>query len=346
MVKQELEDFLTEEEYIKIPSNLPEFTIFYKPENNYANVLNVIDYHEGQYISEDQYEHIKTQIEKLFKEKNIYETHILSIIISSDGEKAKKLCNEDAFCWIINPDNDRLVIYENQISDFYGMKDKMEAWLLNGKETSVEEKEGSVSYLPPKTKIPVITTIFVVLNVVIFLICTFTGDMLYNIGTFGAENILGDGEYYRAITAIFLHWDIDHLFGNMLILYFIGEVVEKQLGALRYGILYLIAGICGNFLSMGYEIYTNTLTQSAGASGAIFGVIGALLFLVIVHKGRLEQITITRLLFMILYSLYSGFVGSNINNAAHIGGFVSGIILAAFLWFLTGRNKVGMKRTR
>lgn len=343
MIKQQLDDFMVEEGYTKIPSNLPEFTIYVHPESNCVNVLNVIDYREELYIPEDQYEHIKDRITGLFTNKGIENIHILSLIISSDVQKARKLCREDALCWMINPCENRLVIYENQTSDFYGMRDKLEYWLCHLSQEGMQTDRN----LPEKRKkkfFPAVTVAVVCINVIVFLICAFTGELLYNKGALSVGYLLEQGDYYRILTSMFLHWDMDHLFGNMLILFYLGEVVEKYFGHIRFGILYFTAGICGNLLSMGIEIYKATLTVSAGASGAIFGIIGGLLLLVIVHRGHLEQITLGRLAVMIIYSLYSGFVGSNINNAAHVGGFLSGIITALILWIISRpkeKDKIG-----
>lgn len=340
MIKKQLEDYFTEEGYNKIPSNLPEFTIFFHLENNYVNVFHIIEYRNDLYISEDQYIHIKEKIKQFFGEKEITNVHILSLIVCEDSTKAKKLCREDPFCWMIDPYNNRLIVYENQVNDFYGMRGKLEYWLSHISEMPIEEPKSQPIHINKRKQRPYVTISIVAINIIIFIICTFTGDLLYNKGAFKVLNVLEDNEYYRILSSVFLHWDIDHLFGNMLILYYLGEVVEKYFGRLRYGIIYITAGIFGNLLSMSYELsmgYASLAvknTQSAGASGAVFGIIGALLLLVLVHKGNLEQITLGRMLFMVAYSLYSGFVGSNINNAAHIGGFLSGVGVAFVLWFI------------
>lgn len=333
MFEQQMEHFLAKEGYRKIPSNLPEFTIYYQVENNYVNVLSVIDYRHNMYILQDQYQHIKDKIKVLFNEKGIGNVHILSLIISADPLRARNLCADDTMCWILEPLAQRLIIFENQISDFYGMKEKLEYFLSHTNDEAAQAQPIVV-----KKKIAYATVSLVVINVIIYLICTFTGEVLYNIGAFNATAFVEQKEYYRIFTSMFLHWDIHHIFSNMIVLYYLGEAVEKYFGIVRYMILYLLTGIGGNLLSLIYEIYTGIRIGSVGASGAIFGIIGALLILVLVHKGHFGQITTGRLLFMTAYSLYSGFVGTNINNAAHIGGFVSGILLAFILYFLSSNK--------
>ena len=179
---------------------------------------------------------------------------------------------------------------------------------------------------------PVVSIVLVTLNIIVSLVCTLTGVLLYNIGALSGPLVIKYGQYYRMITAMFLHADIDHLVGNMIFLYFLGAMMEKELGHIRYGILFLVSGLCGGLLSMGFEYYSGNFIGSIGASGAIFGVLGGVLFIVIKNKGKWESITLTRLIFVIAYSLYYGFTATNVDNAAHVGGLLSGIIITALLY--------------
>lgn len=171
-------------------------------------------------------------------------------------------------------------------------------------------------------------------NVLLFLICTFTGDLLYNKGAVGVRQIMADQSYYRIVTSMFLHWNVRHLFNNMIILLFVGDIVEKKMGHIAYAVIYFLSGIGGGILSLGYELLSGGFYSSVGASGAVFGVEGALLLLVIMNRGRLDTISLPRLLFAIFFSLYCGFTDAGTNNAAHIGGVVTGFAVAAILTFI------------
>ena len=143
---------------------------------------------------------------------------------------------------------------------------------------------------------------------------------------------------------MFLHMDVGHLFSNMIVLYYVGEIVEQRLGHIFYALLYFCSGIAGGVLSMGYELLSGNYISSVGASGAVFGVEGALLLLVILHHGRMQSMTLGRVAFVIAFSLYSGFTSTDINNAAHIGGLLMGFALAAVFCMLQsciGRGKDG-----
>ncbi|NLL78486.1 MAG: rhomboid family intramembrane serine protease [Clostridiales bacterium] len=321
-----------------IPSNLPEFRVYFQIESTFVNVIHVIDYKEGIYLPGDQYEHIREKVRELFVQRGIQEMHMLSLILSGDLQKARVFCQNDRFCWFLDTKNRRLVVDENQTPDFYGMRGKLEEWI-----TQVQTRaEGTTIQQPDQVQrgwknIPVVTSALILINVIVYLICTFQGELLYNEGALSAERIFKYGEYYRIFTSWFLHSNAEHLFNNMLLLYFFGEMVEQRLGRLRFGILYVAAGFGGSFCSLYYMIAAKQSYVSVGASGAVFGVEGALLMLVLLNRGRLRTVTFGRLAFIILYSIYIGFRSTYVDNFAHIGGVITGFLVCLIL-YLTRRK--------
>ena len=190
----------------------------------------------------------------------------------------------------------------------------------------------------------VATVGLVAINVILFILCAFSGELLYNEGAFSLWHLWQGREWWRFITSMFLHADIEHLMSNMLMLYLAGELVERYTGKVRFIVLYFFGGICGTFLYAGYEFLMGMYVETIGASGAVFGVIGALLVIVIHHKGRYAGITLGRMAFMIVYMLYMGFRTSRVNNAAHIGGLAGGILLMAFYLLIGNRESGGKYR--
>ncbi len=176
-------------------------------------------------------------------------------------------------------------------------------------------------------EVPLVSATLVAINVIVFIICTFTGDLLYNMGEMGVQNVIFQKEYARILWSMFLHGGIHHIFNNMVILFFLGAMIEKEIGHIRYAIFYFLSGIGGNVVSLIAKMLTNEWACSIGASGAVFGLDGVLLALVLFSRRRMENVTINRVLLMIVYSLYSGFTGENIDNAAHIGGLLTGFFL-------------------
>lgn len=171
-----------------------------------------------------------------------------------------------------------------------------------------------------------------------------TTRFLFEHGALYAPIVL-KGEWYRLLTYQFLHSGIQHLMSNMLMLYFVGNFVERFIGRIRYVILYFCSGILAGLGSILYNGYILTGTLSfqtflrttgfpvcVGASGAVFGIVGAMLYLVVVHRGRLQNFNLKGLVVFVVLSLYNGFMDTGIDNAAHIIGLAGGMVLAVFLY--------------
>lgn len=182
-----------------------------------------------------------------------------------------------------------------------------------------------------------VTIIICAINIIVFVGLTLIGmteDGIFMLehGAMYTPYVIMNQEYYRLFTSMFLHFGIEHLGNNLLLLFIIGTQLEQELGAVKYISLYTIAGLAGNLLSMGAEIRAQEYYISAGASGAIFGVIGAMLWVVFRNNGQLGTLTSNGLVFMIGISLYYGYTSTGVDNLAHIGGLVMGLLLGILLY--------------
>lgn len=145
-----------------------------------------------------------------------------------------------------------------------------------------------------------------------------SGEAIYNL-SLHPYPVLFRGEYWRIVTALFVHIDPIHLFFNMYALYIAGRIVEAYYGSLRTLIIYFTSGIAGNIASLVLPVF------SAGASGAIFGVFGAL----VVVERRVTGTAIAILVFLLLVLVLSNIAyPGRINNIAHIVGVVVGYLTA------------------
>jgi len=179
--------------------------------------------------------------------------------------------------------------------------------------------------------LPIVSTGLVIINVIVFLLCTFTGNLLYNKGMLNISGVLLEREYGRIIWSMFLHSGINHIFNNMVIVFFLGAMLEKEVGHIRYGMVYFLSGIGGNVLSLYWKLLTGTMTGSIGASGAVFGLDGLLLAYILFSGRRLQNVSPVRVLAMIGFSLYGGYTGRNVDNAAHAGGLITGFVIGIIL---------------
>lgn len=177
-----------------------------------------------------------------------------------------------------------------------------------------------------------ITIILLVLNVGAYILYTLLGEIVYNVGSLSADPVIVDGEYYRLVSCMFLHGSIQHIVGNMVFLVAIGEMLEREIGHIRFFLLYMLSGIGGSIFSLTYMMMTMAPYSSVGASGAISGLIGALLLLVIFHNGEYGNISLRRILLAIFYMIYTGMQSETTDNAAHIGGLVCGFVIMLLMW--------------
>ncbi len=185
-------------------------------------------------------------------------------------------------------------------------------------------------------KRPVVNIVLVVLNVVIWCLMEIFGDTLD--GAYIAEyggmypEFVIQGEWYRLFTAMFLHFGAEHLANNMILLAAAGGKLEAAAGSFRYLLIYIGAGLTGNLLSLYVMVRTGDYAVCAGASGAVFGMIGGLAWVAIRNKGKFEGLTTKGLLFMIALCLYYGISTAGVDNWAHAGGVSGGFFLCILLY--------------
>ncbi len=160
---------------------------------------------------------------------------------------------------------------------------------------------------------------------------------MYTRGALTSFSIRVFGEYWRLLTAVFMHFGIVHLVNNMIVLFALGGPFERALGHVKYLIFYLVCGIGSNLISI-MCADPSSFVVSAGASGAIFGVAGGLLYVVIRNRGHLEDLSTRQIIVMIILSLYMGFVSQGVDNIAHISGLAIGFVLALILYRKPERN--------
>ena len=146
---------------------------------------------------------------------------------------------------------------------------------------------------------------------------------------------------------MFLHADIEHIASNMIILFGLGMMMEKETGHVTFGVLYFLTGIIGNAASLFYKIYMGEwAVASLGASGAVFGMEGVLLAFVMQYPERMRYASWEKIAIMVIYSIYCGIRSENIDNAAHIGGFASGFLLGLLVCIVrkAGKPKNGYRK--
>lgn len=178
------------------------------------------------------------------------------------------------------------------------------------------------------TKKPIVTYIFITICIIMFILTRGSTD-IETLLKYGANNayLTKSGEYYRLLSSMFIHIGLLHLLFNMYALYIIGPQVESFYGKFKYFLIYILSGVSGSILSITFS--SNTV--SAGASGAIFGLMGALLYFGFFYRNYLGSVIKSQIVPIIILNLVIGFSTSGIDNAAHIGGLIGGILTSLAL---------------
>lgn len=180
---------------------------------------------------------------------------------------------------------------------------------------------------------PYVTYALLAINILLFIIMVFvSGDGIYGFQTetlvkFGGnvKSLVLNGEYWRLIASAFLHDGFLHLICNMYALYVLGIQLENFFGKTRFAIIYLFSAITGNLLSL---VFADPNVVSIGASGAIFGLFGSLLYFGYYYRVYLGTVLRTQIVPVILINLLFGIVTPGIDNAAHIGGLIGGVFIS------------------
>lgn len=248
---------------------------------------------------------------KLESEKNV---NCVNIKSEKDISKAKDITN-------FFPDiKDKLIFNEKGVELFTKITEDINE---KNKKDSAQAEEVF------KEKIPYVTYALIAINVLVFVLMYIFGkgseDNL-TLMRFGALNtffVVNYHQYYRIITSAFIHIGILHLVLNMYALYILGKDIETFYGKIKYLFIYLISAIVGSLISL---LFVSEQSISAGASGAIFGLMGALLYFGYHYRALLNNALTKQIIPVILINLAIGFTLSGINNFAHLGGLLGGFL--------------------
>ena len=309
--------------------------VYYKYYKEGFHVVLTYDLEENARIGDGAYREMETKILGSFYHPAeflsdfpdgfpVYHVELLILLVGGEEQYVREICAKCRNVWAYRRQTGQLLIYENQPGDFFGLRRAIETAQPEQKRTYAD--------------IPYITVGMILLNVLVYLIMEIAGttqDAAFVIrhGGLYPPYVMERGEWWRIFTAGFIHFGAAHLVNNMFILYCMGERLERAVGHIRLALIYMASLLGGNLLSYAMACreaaaFHAEYAVSAGASGAVFGMIGGLLWVVLLHRGHLEGIRAKRIIFMILLMIYYGFTSGGIDNWGHIGGVVTGFFAA------------------
>ncbi len=181
-----------------------------------------------------------------------------------------------------------------------------------------------------------VTLALVLINIAVYVVLEIIGDtadaqFMVEHGAVYTPMVM-EGQYWRLFSSMFLHFGFEHLAYNMFSLFFLGDILESIVGPVRYLVIYLLGVLGGNLVSLFMSIQSGNYKVSAGASGAIFTVMGAFFYVALRNRKSFGADGMRRLLLMIVLMVMQGLVDRGVDQSAHMGGLVSGFVLGIVLY--------------
>ena len=333
--------FVTVEDYKPIVVNGLQNEIWLENMNNDIKIirLNINYIHNNEQLNSDLRK--VDAIRKNIKKKTYtFKMKVLNILIDCGDSVTLKNTNDiesvevkkisdikkNEFVNEYFPDlKDKINSKKSNVIDMFKMTEE-----LNDK-TVKDDKKMSKLF---KNGIPFMTYALIFINVLIFILMLSPGiynDFINLFANYYAS--VQNGEIYRLVTCMFLHGNSIHLFFNMYALYIIGPEIERYYGSFKFLIIYLLSGIIGSLFSA-----VLITSPSIGASGAIFGLFGALLYFGFNYRATLDGYLKSQIIPLILINLLVGLIVPGIDVYAHIGGLIGGLIVSLMVG-IKGFNK-------
>jgi rhomboid protease GluP len=266
------------------------------------------------------------------EESEDYESLILSLkqkFNSSNIELVKVLLIDN---YIFESDKDSDVIaldyVNNKILSFSYRSEQTAYELANLLHYKQVQKQNKVS-----RKKYYITYGLIAINVLVYILTAYLSQNFINSDSnvlvfLGAKynKLINEGEYYRLVSAMFLHGGIVHLGFNMYALYSIGPMIEKLYGKVNYLLIYFISGVLSSLFS-----YFFSQGISVGASGAIFGLLGTAFVFAFKMRNNIGKDFLRSIVSVIITNIIIGFTIPNIDNFAHLGGLIGGLLASVVI---------------
>ncbi|MDD6571736.1 MAG: rhomboid family intramembrane serine protease [Thermoflexaceae bacterium] len=335
-----IQEKLQEAGYKRIGVNYPDVALYCRAYPGRCYVLNIVDYKNPaeSLLNTEALVSLNNSVVSFLKNKGFAEVDVIHLIVTYSEYVAEDLAGGRIHYWVLDNYHDSFIIP-------YGQPEKLDnadviiRQAIGLKTYPSENITGMEKVKKKKKPVKILTmnNLMIFINIIVFMILESLGStqnsyFMLEHGAFYWPSIKIHGEIYRFFTCIFIHFGFSHLFGNMIVLFFLGDNLERAVGKIKYVIIYLATGLAGSLVSCIYYLIIDEYVLSGGASGAIFGVVGALVYIVTANRGKLEDLDSFRLILFVAFSFYSGFTSTGVDNAAHVGGFVAGLILGKFLY--------------
>lgn len=319
--------FITKEEYQPVIVNGLDNEIWLENSSKKYGVIRInTNYiHNNEQLNFDIYK-TKSIVRQIKKKAFLFGSNTLSILLNVGDNVKKDITDKYVDVEIVDSidclSNGKSIssLFPEIKNDVIEANDDMDFFInVTNDINNQTEKKNKLYEKTFRKKTIIVTYALIAINLLVYLLSLFN---IINVSSFWMESeSFKNGEFYRAFTAMFFHWDIIHLACNMYSLYLIGTQIENVMGKYKFLFIYIVSGIIGCLLSG----VVNASSVSAGASGAIFGLMGAMIYFGYHYRLYLGQALRSQIIPIVILNLFISFAIPNIDAFGHIGGLVGGL---------------------
>lgn len=327
-----INQYFINREYEQIPTDSDTVAMYGVYDKSNLYLINVIDLKDGYGLDPERYLEYKQMTMQQFMSNQADKIILLNLIISDNAEALTDQFNyvpdmTEQFIdvlWFIDKTGGQLLIPGKQLKSVLGIQKDLRK-LLRNEELSYYKVQQNGGW-------PILTVILLLTNIAVWIYAEYIGsstdsETLLSLGALYAPLVIDSGEYLRLIQSMFLHIGFIHLFHNMFALYIFGYRLEQYISRWKFMVIYLGSGIVGSLMSLGVDVLFDRVVIAAGASGAVYGLMGSLFVITTILRRSVDGVNAYVLMTMFLLGIIHSVVTPGISITAHLGGFVGGILL-------------------
>ncbi|PKM93564.1 MAG: hypothetical protein CVU84_15415 [Firmicutes bacterium HGW-Firmicutes-1] len=331
MLFDKINEYFIEREFERIPTDSETVKMYATYQKSSLYLINLIELDHNYILDIQKYMQYKILTKNQFTHINSDKVILVNIILIDDAKRVYDEVNippqlEEDFIdinWIIDTSKNELVIPSNQINSVIRLEKDLEA--IIGADVVVRLK------LTKKDRLPILTLLLMLINIGIWLAMealggSYNSEVLIQFGALYAPLVIEGGEYWRLFTANFIHIGATHLFFNCFSLFIFGSRLEKYISRLQFTGVYLGAALFGTGFSLTSHLFMDTYAISAGASGAIYGLIGSIIICSKLSGKSIDGLSDYIMIIFFILGIAISIVSPNVDISAHIGGFIGGIL--------------------
>lgn len=295
-----------------------------------CDVVYVVVLGSGMNLTSDSLRRFNNKIIFDLKNNTGMRIELINLLFTKNGmfdDGIKELVNNLDNVWLFSEDYGNLYIFENQPDDFDGLHEILDKKI---------HKEQDKITIRIKKLFGVVTPCIVLLNIIVYIVMVFTKNryeesVVITKLALSLPDVIEKRQFYRIFTAMFVHFSITHILSNMVILLALGARIENMIGKTGYIISYVLCGMVASVASLISCYYGNLYDYAGGASGAIFGLMGIMIVIAFAKKGNVSGISLWNLIVLSVLTILNGYVSEGIDNVAHIGGLIAGVVAGIIL---------------